>query len=90
MTATYVMVTKVSKQGIGMVNAFPMSLLCSRILQDCNVWLNYWLQHHTHPRNQTKHDGNIRSIYAVVWRANEDDVHVLKESHGQFFFFWRG
>jgi len=39
MTVTYVMVTKVSKQGTGMVNAFPTSLLCTPILQDCNVWL---------------------------------------------------
>jgi hypothetical protein len=84
MTATYVMVTKVSKQGTGMVNALPMSLLCSPIPQDCNVWLNYWLKHHTHPHKQMKHDGNICSSYAAVWRGNKD-VHVLKGSYGQIF-----
>ena len=36
-TVTYVMVTKVSKQRTGMGTAFPMSLLCRPILQDCNV-----------------------------------------------------
>jgi hypothetical protein len=87
MTVTYVMVTKVSKQDTGIVNAFLMSLLCSPILQDCNAWLNYWLKHHTHPRNQIKHDVNICSSYAVVWRANEEEVHVLKESYEQIFFF---
>jgi len=85
MTVTYVMVAKVSKQGTGMVNAFPLPLLRSPILQDSNVWLNYWLEHHTHPHNQMKHDGNVCNSYAVVWRANED-VHVLKGSYGQISF----